>query len=470
MSGGGEMKKQNPQSSAVSSFQQLAFTSNGINEADNRPFSHPASSFNTGLSLSLCKKYTAREKFSATVRAVLRNVRKVLPVLLLACLEPVTQAYGSYDFTPVLRQSGVSWISGQAGGCEEFLPRKFDINQRHDMQHLASELAVKEQQLLEKRAAHGIYHEIHTPVLENMADLALQMQDTKTAQEYKEAVLLIKQRLYQSDGIALAKAYSQWADWHFDRYLENLGRPSVLLGSGHDSLLLTLHFSVSNEFYTRAIKLLDDESVSSCERNSIVTRLKALYFVALRYATMPVRDYRLPGDIDYVYTFGGVVPYSISGDSLRVLLFKGHDSTKVGDPEKAKDSALQMVELADWYSLFNNKKDARTNYEKAWHTLDSVGFTQEEIETTLTFGLPIREPDAPLKLRNNASIVRGYIDVNVELNAQGLPTAVNLMGSDKHEVKLVRSLMRKIWDSRFRPVVRDGSSSDKELVELRYMY
>jgi len=464
------MKKPKQQSSAVSSFHRLKLTIYRMNEADVPSFSHPTSSNNTSCSLPLCRKYTASGKFSATVRAVLRHVRKLLPLLMLACLKPVTHAYGSYDFTPVLRQSGVSWLSGQSAGCEGFLPRKFDNNQRNDMQHLARELAVKEQQLLEKRATHGIYHEIHTPVLENMADLALQMQDTQTAQEYKEAVLLIKQRLYQSDGIALAKAYSQWADWHFDRYLENLGRPSVLLGSGHDSLLLPLHFSVSNEYYTRALKLLNEESVSNCERNTLVTKLKALYFVALRYSTMPVRDYRLPGDVDYVYNFGGVVPYSISADSIRVLLLQDHDSTKSGDPENAKDSALQMVELADWYALFNNKKDARSNYEKAWQTLDSAGFTQEKIEKILTFGLPILEPDAALEMRNNASIVRGYIDVTVELNAQGLPTAVTLMDSEKHEVSLVRSLLRKIWESRFRPVVRGGSSNDKELVALRYMY
>jgi len=390
-------------------------------------------------------------------------------LLLLTCCFPLSPALGDWDFKPVLRESGAGWSSQHSAVCDDFRPAQLDYSQHRNMEYLAKQLVAQERQLLANRANHGIYHEIHAPVLEEMAELALRMNNVHKAHEYKEAVLLLKKRLHQKDNRSLAKAYSQWADWHFARFQENVGRPSVLLGNRQDSFLLTLHFSVSDEYYSKALNLLDQESAPACERKNLVSRLKVLYFSALRMVAAPAHDnFRLPGDIDHAHQMGNVVPYRISAATIRDLLTPDADSAVAGDPTEAKESALQLVELADWYALFNNRKDARIHYERAWHSLHTAGFPQQEIASILSFGLPIPEPDELLHARTGAE--RGYIDVDIELDAHGIPAEVTLDDTQGHDAKVMRSLLRKIHRSRFRPVVLDGAASDRQLVALRYIY
>lgn len=395
-------------------------------------------------------------------------LHRLFLVLMLVCFLPAPLAHAETRFIPLLRESGTGWLSGHSAICESVRPAMLDYSRHWDMETLEQELVAKERLLLGNRANHGIYHEIHVPVLEEMAELALQMNNLKKAHEYRESILLLKKRLHQEDSISLAKAYSQWADWHLDRYLENLGRPSVVLGTGSHSLLLGLHFSVSNEYYTKALDLLPREPVPHCERNMLVGRLKALHFSALRLGTPPGHDFHLPGDTAHLHGLRGAAPYGASAASIRDLLTPATAQAATGDPALAETAALQLVELADWHALFNNREEARTRYEQAWRTLQVAGLPQGEIEALLSFGLPVPEPDKLLQPTSTATT--GYIDVDLELNAQGLPTAITVVDEEQHDAKVVRSLLREIKESRFRPVVRGGAASDRTPVALRYIY
>lgn len=398
------------------------------------------------------------------------HLHKLVVLLLMVCLNPVSSAHGAYDFTPVQRDSGTSRQSIQLSACVAFRSERFDLNQEMGREDLEAEFVAKERQLLANRADHGLYHEIHTPVFEHMAELALRMNNIRKAQEYQEAALLIKKRLYKADHTLLAKAYSQWADWHFDRYVENLGRPSVLLGTGHDSMLLTLHFSVSDEYYTRALHLLNQQPGTWCERKHPRNRLKALYYSALNLAPMPPRDHRQPGEIDYGHYPGIFASFRISPATIHDLLTPADDPTVIDNPDLAKSSALELVELADWYALFKNHAQARLHYEKAWQMLHRAGHSQQEIERILSFGLPIPAPDELLRSRNVTPPARGHIDVDVKLNTHGEPTAVWLVNDADHDTQVARRLLPDIRASRFRPIIRDGTVSDQEVVALRYIY
>jgi len=395
---------------------------------------------------------------------------KLAVVVLMACFNPMSSAQAAYDFTPVQRDSGTSRESGQLAACHALRAERSDLNQRTGREDLEAEFVAKERQLLANRADHGLYHEIHTPVFEHMAELALRMNNIHKAQEYQEAALLIKKRLYKTDHTLLAKAYSQWADWHFDRYAENLGRPSVLLGTGHDSMLLTLHFSVSDEYYTRALHLLNQQPGTQCERKHLRSRLKALYYSALNLAPMPARDHRQPGDIDSGHYMGIFASFRISPSTIRDLLTPADEPGVLNNPALVQSSALELVELADWYALFNNYDQARFHYETAWQVLHGAGHSQQEIERILSFGLPIPEPDELLQPRDAAPPARGHIDVDVKLNIHGELTAVWLVNDADHDTRMARNLLSEIRTSRFRPVVRDGIASDQEVVALRYIY
>jgi hypothetical protein len=462
------MRRYSPQSSKPTPRHCLTPGFHELDEGADRSLPRPA---------TLCTAWPAPASRPAAADPAAQRVpalgqyyhflHKLVLVVLLACVIPMSPAHGTYDFRPALRESGINWQGEHTAACNQFRPSQLDHNRQPD---LAQALVAKERQLLANRENHGIYHASHTPLLEEMAALALQMNNIHKAQEYKEAVLLINKRLHKTDNMSLAKAYSQWADWHFERYLENVGRPSVLLGHGHDSLLLTLYFSVSNEYYNKALNLLDTKPAFQCERSTLVNRLKALYFSAMRTAPGPAHYHRLPTDFEHVHSMGTVVPYSISPATIRDLLTPATAAEVPGDPALARAAALQLVELADWYALFNNRKDARTHYERAWQALHAAGFQQQEAESILALGLPVPAPDAMLQAASMAQPSRGYIDVDIELNAHGLPTAVTLVSTEDHDSQLVRSLLRQIWQSKFRPVVRAGSATDSELVALRYNY
>ena len=321
---------------------------------------------------------------------------------------------------------------------------------------------------------------LHSPeqiaVLKSMFSAYAAQSDIDKAHATQEALFNLRLKHHGRDGAGAVNALLEWADWNVTLYLLLDPLPSM------DSSLRTFNrmndprLELAYDTYTKALQSLHehaepgDERLVQTERklaalNFITNRkLQDTYGYALHYYAARSPDVHDSGD-DAIESASAARFYDGTSALRRAL---AHSERR---PQRRNDDiAARMVELGDWYLLFDHRAAAMEMYRDALRFMRESSLPQEEVERIMSPGMPVPTPDTAYMAPVDASEYAGFIDVEFELTQFGMATNPQIIGSSAENRQIERELLREIRDCKFRPKFVADAPVNREKIQLRYYY
>jgi hypothetical protein len=169
------------------------------------------------------------------------------------------------------------------------------------------------------------------------------------------------------------------------------------------------------------------------------------------------------------YVYGGAYAYSgaysIGRQSMRRLV-----SYDVANDEPLLQRIDNLIQIADWDLLFDQRPAALEMYEEIYAFLKQRGVEQAAIDELFA-------PETPYMLptfaQNPADAARaqsatGHVDIAFEVTRYGTSRRIDVLSSNNASKDARSDLVRLVARGRFRPVVRDGELARATPVVVRY--
>jgi hypothetical protein len=142
-------------------------------------------------------------------------------------------------------------------------------------------------------------------------------------------------------------------------------------------------------------------------------------------------------------------------------------------PGTSEAVSSALIELADWHLMFGSFGRAMGMYEAAVDRLRTEDDGDKRVAAMFSAAAPVPLPafESSANVYSDRSDVRGYVDVEIEINRYGRVVDVTVMGGSANASKSVeRSLKRFVYQSRFRPRYADGEWQRRDRFPLRYLF
>jgi tetratricopeptide (TPR) repeat protein len=315
------------------------------------------------------------------------------------------------------------------------------------------------------------------PVLTAMFSVYAAQGDIENAHTTQEALFNLRVRHHGGqDSPEAVNALLDWADWNVTLYMLLDPRPSpeasVLPYSRFSDPRLELAYNT----YTSALQTLQQHAQPGDIRLVMTERkLAALNFItdqklqdtygiaAPSYSTASTEQFDPAGDA----RANASTARFYDGDSaLRRAI--AHSARQ---PERRNaEVAARMVELGDWYLLFDRRAAALDLYRDALQFMRANSLPQEDVERIMSSGMPVPTPDAAYLAPTDAREFDGFLDVEFELTQFGMATHPRVIASSTDDRRIERELLREIRDCKFRPKFVADSPVKGEKIQLRYYY
>lgn len=135
--------------------------------------------------------------------------------------------------------------------------------------------------------------------------------------------------------------------------------------------------------------------------------------------------------------------------------------------------AAAMIEIADWHLMFGSFGRAMGDYQEALAYLRAESGDEERVAAVFSPARPVPLPAfvPNANVYDDLSNVRGYFDVEIEINRFGGVRDVNVIGQSGNATAAIeRRLRRFVYQSRFRPRYMDGQWQSSDRFVLRYEF
>ncbi len=345
-----------------------------------------------------------------------------------------------------------------------------------DQGKLDEALAAYEASMHVLRVNLGLYSLEQTQVLRAIFSAYAERGDVENAHATQEALFNMQLRHHGRDDPAAVSALLDWADWNVNLYLLLDPLPSLDTNALPYSKLNDPRLELAYGTYTRALQMLQQHSAPGDERLVTTERkLAALNFMTNQklhdtygdslpyYRTTPADNHDLPGDAMEDMT---ALHFYDGSSALRRALEHSYSR-----PERRNDDiAARMVELGDWYLLFDRRAAALDQYRDALQFMREASLPQEEVERIMSPGMPVPTPDTAYLPPADAREFDGFIDVEFELTRFGMATDPHIIGSSTDDRRIERELLHEIRGCKFRPKFVADAPVNSEKIRLRYYY
>jgi tetratricopeptide (TPR) repeat protein len=322
----------------------------------------------------------------------------------------------------------------------------------------------------------GLYSLEQKPVLRAIFSAYAARGDIDNAHATQEALFNLQLRHHGGDSPAAVSALLDWADWNVNLYLLLDPLPTVETGVRPYPGLNDPRLELAYNTYTRALETLQAHAAIGDERLVTTERkLAALNFITNQklhdtygdtlayYAATRPSDFNSPGDVLEDATSAHF--YDGSSALQRAL---AHSYSR---PERRNDDiATRMVELGDWYLLFDRRAAALDQYRDALQFMREASLPPEEVERIMSSGMPVPTPDTAYLPPPDDREFDGFIDVEFALSKFGMATHPHIIGSSTNNKQIERELLREIRDCKFRPKFVADAPVNNEKIRLRYYY
>ena len=324
------------------------------------------------------------------------------------------------------------------------------------------------------RVNHGLYNEEQETLLDKIINTNMQVKNYSRAHDLQKSKLYLKQKNYYTDDSRYIKALLDWADWNVQLLLNSdhphqaeVERPGATI----DTFLLT-----AQENYIKAIDLIQaSDEVNHVRLIHAEKKLAAINYIANSITKLSKPMYLVDID-DNTNSFNSSkgrrenraeMAYFLNGSSA----LKRAIANSLESPEPNFISiAEQMMALGDWYLLFDRRSSALQMYEDSFDFLNAIGASADDIEKVMTPGMPVNKSSLA-NTDNTKRVFSGYIDVEFKVSKFGIAYRPEVIATSEEEISpVIRTLIRKIRNEKFRPAFIDGSATSNENVKLRYYY
>lgn len=321
-----------------------------------------------------------------------------------------------------------------------------------------------------KRAAHisrindGLYNLGQVPILTHLVQSYVANKDWKSANDKQYILYRLQQRNYGPGSPRLLEPLNKMVQWHLNAYQQGAS---------------VVHLLRAWELNKQAIAIIetnygpnDMQLSENLFRQALTSYHLAVFQVANaqsssfsggRAGGMSVSTKEKEENIQ----MPAVSPYRDGKNALlrRVGLYKNNPESPVDHQADA------IVQLGDWYFLFNKRESAIKTYREAQHVLVSNEETRDRVERVfgkphaLTFelsaGAESREEDKGKQ--------QGYVDAEFNITPSGRARNIKIVDSNPPDV--MDSLVHKsIKATRYRPRIVDGKPVLTKGVTYRHVF
>lgn len=323
----------------------------------------------------------------------------------------------------------------------------------------------------------GLYSLEQAPVLKDLFSVYAAQGDVENAHAMQEALFNLRVRHHGGqDNPESVNALLDWADWNVTLYMLLDPQPNLEASALPYNRFNDPRLELAYNTYTSALQTLQTHAHPGDFRLVMTERkLAALNFITDQklqetFGTTPSPFATASSDN---FDAAGSARESAStarfydGDSaLRRAIAHSARQTE----RRNNEVAARMVELGDWYLLFDRRAAALDLYRDALQFMREASLPQEEVERIMSSGMPVPTPDAAYLAPANANEFDGFLDVEFELTQFGMATHPRVIASSTDDRRIERELLREIRDCKFRPKFVADSPVKGEKVQLRYYY
>lgn len=352
------------------------------------------------------------------------------------------------------------------------------------------------------RINDGLFTEDQIPIVEELVDSYLNLGDIASANLNQEYLLYIQQKIYGAGHPIILAELLEYADW-------NLHASS--LSRGYRPNLQSLHFRTQsfNEFnYIQSEKTEDSLAAAAFAYSQaliIQHDLEATFnenpsseeTLALKTSlAFPDEDYDI-SETELKLAFTYFLQHQFDQNNLAVNSFGETPSSYFLDSNTNGRAALErrytylldnnspaidiiqaLLDIADWYLIFERWSSAEELYVQAFNLMEANGITK--INGLDYPDLPAVIPrflGSPYSREGNgltsedALEYQGYIDISFSLSRFARPVRIRFdSSSEGTTAETERALFDKIRSSTFRLQLKDRSEYSENDFSVRYYY
>lgn len=331
------------------------------------------------------------------------------------------------------------------------------------------------------RVNKGLFDPSQIEVVRALIETHVAMDDLQSANEKEQYLFYVQRKNYRGEDPRLLAAIIEWADWNVNMHLQERAyavRHSYAISDPFQARQPSIspRLKHAQDLYYTAIQWLT--RTSGYEDPRLITterKLAALNYIVdqdlndLR-AVMPISsltDNYAPLDEEFEVLES---PHFHNGsDALKRAIAYSYNS-----PTREYGTiAERIMELGDWYLLFDRRAAALETYGEALAVLSASSMSPQEIERIMTPGMPVKIPEIQAGEEEAAAPAdyKGYIDVEFTLSKFGLASSPAIIGTSPGVTREIeRELFNTIRDCKFRPKFVEGVVASNEKMRLRYYY
>ncbi|MEX2366885.1 MAG: hypothetical protein WD601_09775 [Pseudohongiellaceae bacterium] len=359
-----------------------------------------------------------------------------------------------------------------------------------------------------ERASHinrvndGLFNLNQIPIIYELIESHVANGNLGAADQQQEYLYYLQQKAFGAGSADILPALIALADWnlltanlHLGRELRNrLSRESGIKFSPPPQRYLDLaehraqRLITAQNLYRSSIDIILKHSGIADSRLPEMERMLALtnYFFATHFSAGSSSGFQNPAGayivqssqlpINGSFVSGNTMGYRFGRDALERRVQYLQKNSKTGP--LALGQAL--IDLGDWYLLFDKRISALEIYEQAFQLLQPEGSGSMQAQTLFHPPVPEILPtyssssysresyDIP---EDTALAYRGHIDVTFTNNRYGLPGDIEITGRSGNALdQIENSLIRHIKNSQFRPRLASGSIIEEDTFHLRYYF
>ncbi len=302
------------------------------------------------------------------------------------------------------------------------------------------------------RVNRGLHHPSQVPIVYREARLLANLDKWKAANTRHEYAYTILLRSYGGDSPELLPGLFALADWYMSNY--NIFSARALYE--HATSVATRHLRTDHPARIRALR-----SVAATYRNE---RFPPFYTRRRDEQGSTLGSY---AGFQYRPTNNPSVNSFAKGERALIEVI---NIVQERDGGGGDDVAKAMLELADWFIMFEKHSRATSLYRRVWELLQSKPDLRDRTfakPTALYLALP-SDPSKPDRADENDAL-EGVIELSVDIDPRGFVSHIDTLRSEPKDLmdfKVRRALKR----ARYRPAFDGQQPLATEDVRIKHSF
>ncbi|GEM_PF-894713 len=352
------------------------------------------------------------------------------------------------------------------------------------------------------RINNGLFTEDQLPVVKALVESYLNLGDISSANLNQEYLLYVTQKIYGAANPIILDELLEYADWNLHAaslslgYIPNLQSMYFRTESFNEANFIQ-HEQVENLLsvaafaYSQAIMMQHDleakfDEISSSENVAVLKdslNLEEEDFNIAETEQKLAYTYFLQYQFDWnnvaVNSFGEAPStYFLNSDVKGREALERRYAYLQNTNGPALDVVQALLDIADWYLLFERWTSAERLYAQAFDLMEANDI--EKIDGLRYPDLPVYIPSflSPLYSRESNRLppeevleYQGYIDVSFTLSRFARPTAIRLISSSEGTtIATERALLRNLRSAAYRRQLDSESEYAENTYLMRYYY